>query len=561
MRRALIGAVVVATVAPAPASAETTSLTFRPEADTFVDSLNPDAGYGRDHGMWVDADPDRRSFMRFWPAGLAGRTVTGVRLHLNSLDPSDHGGALHLSPSMTWGQDAVSWNARPSLGDPLGVAFGAVSGSGSYSVSLPASLATGGAFTLGMRGVSTNGVRWATSDSSTPPRLVVDVETPPGFVADGMSVVALPMEGSSEPTEHASNRRVVATAGGRTLVLHGRHSDGVRLAWRDDAVGADWTSRTRGATTDGAIIAGTGTGDWTASIALVPGADEAWVAWAGPNSDAGRPVRIRRLTELDRPAGPLVGPAVTVEAPAGGAFRADVAFEAGPDGAVRGCVLWSSFDGSRTAVKAAWFSPRSDQPAIEQATSLYSSSSSGRFGALVPGPGAMHAVLRASGGHRAIFRHPAGAGAGWEQVARGPYTSSTSAPNGVALDSGALVLTAERDNANDVTDVLILPPNGTAVQPVLELAGYSEPAITTDGDSATVVMVRRSDGLLVSRTMGPDGTWTTQDRVELGAAARGRARYPNLARVISGGRLRLIAEGRDGTPYRSAVLAWQRPVG
>jgi hypothetical protein len=132
------------------------------------------------------------------------------------------------------------------------------------------------------------------------------------------------------------------TRGGRTLALHGVHSSGVQLAWRDE--GGTWQTRSTGDSTGGEVIAGTGTGDWPASLAVTTdasGAQSAWVVWSGPNASALRPVAMRRLSDLDAPGGPRFGPALTVDSAPRGAYKADIAFETGADGVVRGCVLYS----------------------------------------------------------------------------------------------------------------------------------------------------------------------------------------------------------------------------
>ena len=157
---------------------------------------------------------------------------------------------------------------------------------------------------------------------------------------DGLSEVAGPEFASSDPTYYSGNRRAAMTAGGRMLVVHGRHASGVQLAWRDPAGG--WQRTTTGATADGSMLAGAGTGDRPASIAVAQDDDQAehaWVVWGGQNSGSGTAVRMRRLSNLDSPDGPSVGPVVTIDEPGGGgAYRPDLAFQRAGDGTMRGSV-------------------------------------------------------------------------------------------------------------------------------------------------------------------------------------------------------------------------------
>jgi uncharacterized repeat protein (TIGR02543 family) len=95
----------------------------------------------------------------------------------------------------------------------------------------------------------------------------------------------------------------------------------------------------------------------------------------------------------------------------------------------------------------------------------------------------------------------------------------------------------------------------------LQLVGYSEPSIATDGVNSWIVLIRSSDGFLVSRQYTPDSGWSTTDRVEIGAEGGLSYQYPNLLRDTDG-RLRLVVRGK---PYvaggqQNAVLAFQRRI-
>ena len=133
------------------------------------------------------------------------------------------------------------------------------------------------------------------------------------------SRVAAPAEGSSDPTWYASNRRVAVTSRGRVLVVHGSHLQGVQLKWKDP--GEPWRKKTTGRVTDGLLLRGTGTGDWTASIDVArdrDGRQHAWVVWSGWSATNPQTLTMRRLTRLDSPDGPQVGPGVTYERRADG---------------------------------------------------------------------------------------------------------------------------------------------------------------------------------------------------------------------------------------------------
>ncbi|MDP9384429.1 MAG: hypothetical protein M3P50_04195 [Actinomycetota bacterium] len=556
----LVVAALAMTSIPATAGAATETLTFPPEADTYVSADKPSTSAGTSTSLYVDASPQRQAFLRFWALGLAGREVTGVRLRMTQRDASPSGGRVFGVSSLGW-SEAITWSTRPLLDGGLLGSYGAVADGGTYAAELGAGEAREGVQSYGMDSPSSDGARWGSGESSTPPRLEVDVETPAGFVADGLSLVAGHKAGSSEPTYVGSNRRLATTAAGRILAVHGRHYEGVQLAWREPAGG--WRTRTTGAMTDGLLLGGTGTGDWPASIAVTrdaAGREVAWVVWSGVRSSGARAVRMRRLTDLDAPEGPRVGPVVTVDAPELGAYRADVAFERRPDGSVRGCVLWSRRVSDTYEIATAWFDPFASEPTVGAPTVLYRSTSSARFGTLASTPQGLRAVTRAGSGRLVLYAHAAGDSPSWSRGATGPYISSGSAPSAVGLGSGEVLVAVERDVSDHVTGLYRFSGSGGSVSQELELSGAAQPTVAAGPDGRAVVgAVRSASGDLVSRERSASGTWSSSDRVEVSATqARGRPKFPNALREADG-RLRVLVEGPDGSTYRSSVLAYQRP--
>jgi hypothetical protein len=497
--------------------------------------------------MWVDASPVKRSFLRFWTHGLAGRTVTGARLRLRQLDASSSGGRVRAVASTSW-PESVTWSGRPALGADVLATIGPVATGDEVTVELPPSVVRDGVWSLGMDSASSDGARWATAESATPPRLELDLEPPAGGVVDGLGVVAGVREASSDPTAIASNHRVALTPGGRMLTVFGRHADGLRLAWRDPA--GSWTTRSTGASEAGTVLGGTGTGDWLASVAV--DGDRAWVVISGLNPDAKRTVRVRRLTELDAPEGPRIGELVELDAPAVGAFRADVAVHGG-----RGRLLWSRQTGETSfEVVAGAFDLDAAAPEVQDPMVLYRSTSSARWGTLVAGEGRLRAVLRGSSNRLTTYTF-AGPGA-WTRGVPGPVISSRSAPAGVALPDGGLLVAVEQDVSNHVTTVERFSADGDHVGTEQAISGLGQPTIATHDGRVVLVGIRWTTKQVVSRERAADGAWTTADRVEIGAEGRPPLKHPN-ALPAGDGRLRLVVEGPDFSVTRGSVLGYQRP--
>jgi hypothetical protein len=380
-------------------------------------------------------------------------------------------------------------------------------------------------------------------------------------LADGLSEVANSMTGSSDPTYYANNRRLAKTRAGRLLAVYGKHATGVQLAWRDPA--RSWQSRSRGEVSDGILLSGTGTGDWPASIVVAQdpsGTESAWVVWSRASFGTDRPVQFRRLSALDAPDGPIVGPIVTVDAPPLGAARADLAFEQLADGSLRGCIVWTRrVADSLSEVAAAWFTDLgSDVPVLHDFAVVVPAGGGARTATLIPTAAGLRVATPALSGHMQLFGHDTEAPlTEWWAGARGVVVGSSSRPAAVATDAGDVIVAVEADVLSNTTSVQRF--TRSTVSDELNLTGYSMPSLATDGTSTWLVAVRRSDGYVISRTFAPGAGWSDSDRVEIGEEGGGGYAWPNLLRQVDG-RLRLIVQGPSGATSRAAVLAYQRPT-
>lgn len=538
-------------------------------ADTYVDSSRPDTRLGSSSGLDVDAKPGRIALLRFDLSGLTGRTVLGLQLRMFQVDASKTGGRVR-SVGGAW-DESTTWSSKPEVGGVLGT-FGAVTRARWYELPLPTTLAVDGALSLAVDSASSDGARWASRETSTRPVLWVTVAVegsadpadPVDPGAPALTQAATWELGSSEPTYYSGQHRLAVTRGGRTLAVYGRHSNGVQLTWRDP--GGVWQTTTRGDSTTGALLAGTGTGDWPASIAVATdpgGAEHAWVVWSGPNVGALRPVQMRRLTGLDATEGPSVGPVVTLDAAPRGAYKADIAFERGADGLVRGCVLYSRRVGDTSyELTGVWFTDlTTDAPVLDSRVVLETGTSSSHYGSLVAAPGGLRAVTRAGsgGGSLRVFAHDAGAPLdSWRTGATGPAIVSGGSPSGAALASGGVITSVEHDVSTHAVTVFLVSPDGATGSVLLSESGLAQPTVTTDGVRAWLIAVRLSDGALVSREWSAAGGWGS-DQVEVTAGSGGPLAWPNALRQADG-RLRVLVEGGGSSSTRSAVLSWDRSL-
>lgn len=556
-----IGIVVALALAVLPATAAAGTWEFVSHADTYVDASAPTVAYGTASGVYVDASPAKVSYLRFDVSGLAGRTVTGVRLRMRSRESSVSGGRVFaLSPS-GW-DEATTHATRPAIqGAPLAT-IGTVATDIVYEVDLGASVTGDGTYAFAIDSTSSDSARWASRESVGAPKLLVDA-TDIGITNDGLSEVSDGASGSSSPTYYTSNHRLAKTAGGRLLAVHGRHAQGVALKWRDAET--SWRSASVGQNAFGLLLAGSGTGDWPASIAVgrdAAGEEHAWVVWARTSYTYGKAVEIARLTDLDDPSGPTIGPVSIIDAPAAGAYRADIGVEHGADGVDRGAVVWTrKTAGGSFEVVSGWFEDlASDEPVVGNRSVLLAATNHARYGTLEPTAAGMRAVVRDNSSYIRVYAHDLAAPLS-DWTTAGGDNLTVGSPSAVALDSGALLVAFETSEKNRELRVQPFPATGQASPPAeVTLAGYIQPALASDGTRAWLVMVRVADGRVVSRAYDPTTGWSATDRVEIGAEGGGKHFYPSTLRRTDG-RLRFLVQG-PGTSSTSAtaVLAFQRPL-
>ena len=567
-RSALAAAIAVtagAWLLPGSAGAAVATMSFTPEADTYVSSTNPTASFGTSTTFQVDGTPVKQSFLRFDIDGLDGRTVVGARLRMHQTGSSDVGGRVFTASSTGW-TESMTWNTRPAIDGPQLGSFSPVAANNYYEADLePASTFDDGPVTLAIDTTSGDDARWSSREiipakagHVKAPRLVLEVESG-SQVAHGLTQLAPAATGSSEPTYYPAQRRMALTESGRLLTVHGLHASGVQLAWRDPA--GNWQNQTTGNVPSGILLAGTGTGDWPASIAVAEdsqGVEHAWVVYARASLSKPDAVYMRRLSDLDSPAGPTVGPQVAINAPTLGAYKPDIAFEPAPGGGMRGVVLWSrkaSADPVVHETVLGWLRDLdTDTPTVGDRAVIDSNTSGSRWGTVVSADG-MHALIR-SGGRLVLFDHVEGTPlTSWSRGPRG--ITAAAYPSAVGLDSGQILSVVESDRTNHVSTVQRYSAAGAALPVELTLNGYSAPSIASDGVNAWIVMVRESDRAIVSRSFTPAGGWSATDRVEVPPELGGRYDYPNLLRTTDG-RLSFVFEGLGTDSVRSAVFAFQR---
>ncbi|MGH2791654.1 MAG: hypothetical protein ACRDJ0_11845 [Actinomycetota bacterium] len=360
--------------------------------------------------------------------------------------------------------------------------------------------------------------------------------------------------GSSDATFYGNNRRLAMSAGGRQLAVYDPHGSGVQLSWKDAGT-ADWSRQTQGEVSDGQLLGPDIGNDRPASIVVDAAGESAWVVWAGYNFNLISEVRMRRLTDLDAPGGPAVGPEVTLRPAGMGSARLDTVFAGGSV-----YLSWVERTASTTyQLMVARLSDDSATPTLTDVASLWSGSAKGATGTLVPTAQGLRLAARTT--KLRIYSHASGAS--WTQGSGGATLNAQARPAAIALDSGAILVATQSDFKIGGIKVFRFTNSGAGAPAVEVLtgAGYAEPTLVhTGGENALVVMVK-DDDTLVSRAR-TDGTWSDIDTVELTAADSGNYEWPNALRHPTHGRLELLVSGAHcpTSTKQQEVLHLSRPL-
>jgi hypothetical protein len=176
---------------------------------------------------------------------------------------------------------------------------------------------------------------------------------------------------------------------------------------------------------------------------------------------------------------------------------------------------------------------------------------------VVATPAGLRLIVRTTG-RLQVFGHDVGNPLStWWTGASGLTAATASAPSAVALESGEVLAAVETDTPNHVVGVERFSSDGSTATPDLPtITGYVQPSLATDGLTVWMVMIRKSDGFIVSRSRSL-GVWDGVDQLEVGSEGGGGYAWPNLLRQTDG-RLRFVFDGPGGSPNQNSVLAFQR---
>ena len=365
--------------------------------------------------------------------------------------------------------------------------------------------------------------------------------------------------GSSNATGYASNKRLVKTSKGRQLAIYDPHGSGIHLRWRDP--GKAWNNNTRGAVTNGNIVMTDGPNDRPATIALttVSGNQRAFIVWAGYSFARPSAVMMRRLTSLNDPRGPRIGPQVVLVPQGLGNVRADIAFERRPSGP-HAVVTWLHKNAEDDYdLMTGWLSTLDARPTLKNPMVQYHTTSENPTGTLVSTTAGVALVARA--GDLRMFTHSSSdGGLVWGSGSASVHVASQSKPSAILQRTGSVLVAVESDVTQHVVKVYRFNASGTTVSKRLDTgAGYMEPSLARTNNGALLAMVRSSDEALLTRRL-KDSKWG-RDVVELKTEGGGDYAWPNLMKKAQTHLNMLIDAGRcPNNKQSNAVISYTRSL-
>jgi len=157
----------------------TSTLTFGPIADTYVESGLPTTNFGSASQFVADNSPIRNMFVMFSVSGVGMQKIVSAKLRLYCVDGSPIGGMLHRVVDTTWSEGTINWNNAPAADINNLATLGKVAAGTWYEVDITPLITGDGTFSLNITSTSTNGAYYTTKEGAAgfAPQLVV-ITTP-----------------------------------------------------------------------------------------------------------------------------------------------------------------------------------------------------------------------------------------------------------------------------------------------------------------------------------------------------------------------------------------------
>ncbi len=152
------------------------SITYLPEADTYVSSSSPGSNYGTSTSIRLDNSPDIHGYIRFSVQGTAGFPITKARLLIYTNAASTLGIQAKGVANTTWGELTTNYNNAPALGSVIS-SSGVVAGNSWVSIDISPYITGNGLYTIGVSTPSSSAISIASRElPANSPQLVLEFQ-------------------------------------------------------------------------------------------------------------------------------------------------------------------------------------------------------------------------------------------------------------------------------------------------------------------------------------------------------------------------------------------------
>jgi chitodextrinase len=156
--------------------AASTSLTFLPVADTYVNAASVTTIYGKVTTLRTDASPDVHSYLRFSVTGLAGKAIGRARLLIFANSGANPGIKALTVADNTWSEAATNYSNAPVLGSLLATSPAVVAGTW-ITLDVTAYITGEGSFNFGVASDNATAISLAAREAgANAPQLILDLQ-------------------------------------------------------------------------------------------------------------------------------------------------------------------------------------------------------------------------------------------------------------------------------------------------------------------------------------------------------------------------------------------------
>jgi hypothetical protein len=155
-----------------PTSSGSSTMTFNPAADSYVNAGAPGTNYGSANQIRADASPVVNSYLKFNVQGLNGG-IASAKLRIYANSSSGAGVRVYGVSNTSWVENSITYSNAPALGSQGGSIGGFAAGSW-ITIDITSLISGNGTFSVAITGVDGTAISLASRESGiNTPQLII----------------------------------------------------------------------------------------------------------------------------------------------------------------------------------------------------------------------------------------------------------------------------------------------------------------------------------------------------------------------------------------------------